>query len=165
MPDRLRELHRVTHSRGSGDRGLHFQRAVDAKHHLIVAHEATNVGSDREQLATMDTRTRAAMGHKTHAVVADRGYLLRQGLGILACGQACIAAYMPKPIPPVPKPRVASADGTLSPFTRQTDTGVRHGGDSSSASATSGTGTCSIAAVLFCATAGQQVLHSAANAR
>jgi hypothetical protein len=77
MPDRLRELHRVTHGRGSGDRGLHFQRAVDAKHHLIVAHEATNVGSDREQLATMDTRTRAAMGHKTHAVVAYRGYLLR----------------------------------------------------------------------------------------
>src|SRR6266436_4347619 len=41
----------ATSGRGSGLVGYNVQSAVDTKHHLIVAHEVTNVGSDRSQLS------------------------------------------------------------------------------------------------------------------
>jgi hypothetical protein len=37
----------ATSGRGSGIVGYNVQSAVDTKHHLIVTHEVTNVGSDR----------------------------------------------------------------------------------------------------------------------
>jgi len=37
-------------TRGTGIVGYNVQTAVDTKHHLIVAHEVTNNGSDRQQL-------------------------------------------------------------------------------------------------------------------
>jgi transposase len=40
-------------TRGNGIVGYSVQTAVDAKHHLIVAHEVTNEGSDRGQLTPM----------------------------------------------------------------------------------------------------------------
>src|SRR5712675_2344383 len=40
----------ATSGRGSGMVGYNVQSAVDTKHHLIVTHEVTNVGSDRSQL-------------------------------------------------------------------------------------------------------------------
>jgi TolA-binding protein len=49
----------ATSGRGSGMVGYNVQSAV-TKHHLIVAHEVTNVGSDRSQLSRMTERARAA---------------------------------------------------------------------------------------------------------
>jgi transposase len=49
-------------TRGTGIVGYNVQTAVDAKHHLIVAHEVTNVGIDRDQLSSMAKQARAAMG-------------------------------------------------------------------------------------------------------
>jgi hypothetical protein len=36
--------------------GYNVQSAVDTRYHLIVAHEVTNVGSDRSQLSRMTGR-------------------------------------------------------------------------------------------------------------
>src|ERR1700731_284767 len=43
----------ATSGRGSGMVAYNVQSAVDITNHLIVAHEVTNVGTDRSQLATM----------------------------------------------------------------------------------------------------------------
>jgi len=52
----------ATSGRGSGMVGYNVQSAVDTKHHLIVTHEVTNVGSDRSQLSGMSEQARAAIG-------------------------------------------------------------------------------------------------------
>ncbi len=49
-------------TRGSGVVGYNVQTAVDAKHHLIVEHEATNIGSDRDQLSGMAKKAGTAIG-------------------------------------------------------------------------------------------------------
>jgi hypothetical protein len=86
----------ATSGRGSGMVGYNVQSAVDTKHHLIVAHEVTNVGSDRSELSRMSERARAAIGSETIEAVADRGYY--SGEEILACEEAGITVYLPKPI-------------------------------------------------------------------
>ena len=45
-------------TRGTGIVGYNVQTAVDTKHHMIVAHEVTNQGSDRRQMANMENRPR-----------------------------------------------------------------------------------------------------------
>jgi len=69
---------------------------VDIKHHLIVAHEVTNVGTDRSQLSHMSKRTKAALEVDTLDVVADRGYFKSEE--ILACDKAGITVTLPKPL-------------------------------------------------------------------
>ena len=64
----------TSHGKATGVVGYNVQAAVDAKHHLIVAHEVTNVGSDRAQLSPMAQAARDAMGKTTLKAVADRGY-------------------------------------------------------------------------------------------
>jgi hypothetical protein len=68
---------------------------VDAKHHLIVAHEVTNVGHDRNQLASMAKQARHATGEDKLIAVADRGYFASEE--ILECEQAGIMVLVPKP--------------------------------------------------------------------
>lgn len=81
-------------TRGSGIVGYNVQAAVDAKHHLIVAHEVTNVGIDRDQLSGMAEQARTAMATEDLTVIADRGYFKSEE--ILACHEAGIAAIVPK---------------------------------------------------------------------
>jgi transposase len=86
----------ATSGRGTGIVGYNVQTAVDAKNHLIVAHEVTNVGNDRGQLTMMAEQARAATGITELTVVADRGYF--SGDEILACDQAGITPFVPKPL-------------------------------------------------------------------
>ena len=85
----------ATSGRGSGIVGYNVQVAVDAKHHLIVAHEVTNEGHDRNQLAPMAMAARDAMGKNKLQAIADRGYY--SGTQIKACDDASIAPMLPKP--------------------------------------------------------------------
>ena len=63
----------ATSGRGSGVVGYNVQTAVDTKHHLIVTHDVTNVGTDRSQLASVAKeakrrlRRRASMSSPTAA--------------------------------------------------------------------------------------------------
>jgi hypothetical protein len=68
---------------------------VDLKHHLIVAHEVTNVGHDRAQLTTMARQAREALGQEGLTVLADRGYFKSEE--ILQCEQQGITPLVPKP--------------------------------------------------------------------
>jgi transposase len=91
----------ATSGRGSGMVGYNVQTAVDAKHHMIVAHEVTNVGHDRDQLFNMARQAREAIEpFKSDeplelTVVADRGYF--KGEEILDCEEAGITTFLPKP--------------------------------------------------------------------
>ena len=86
----------ATSGRGSGVVGYNVQVAVDTEHHLIIAHEVTNTGSDRAQLANIACRAKAVLGVEKLEAVADRGYY--SGEEILACDKAGIAVTLPKPM-------------------------------------------------------------------
>lgn len=85
----------ATSGRGSGMVAYNVQSAVDTTHHLIVAHEVTNAGADRSQLANMAQVAKAALHTDKLEAVADRGYF--KGEEILVCEQAGIAVTLPKP--------------------------------------------------------------------
>jgi transposase len=86
----------ATSGRGSGVVGYNVQVAVETEHHLIVAHEVTNVGSDRSQLASMAKQAKAVLEVEKLDAVADRGYF--SGGQILACEQVGISVTLPKPM-------------------------------------------------------------------
>jgi transposase len=81
-------------TRGNGIVGYNVQTAVDAKHHLIVAHEVTNNGSDRGQLTAMAIQAREAMGTEKLTAIADRGYFKSED--ILASDEAGITVFVAK---------------------------------------------------------------------
>ena len=64
----------ATNGKGTGMVGYNVQAVVDAQHHLIVAHEVTNQGHDRSQLANMTRQAKTATGCEDLRVLADRGY-------------------------------------------------------------------------------------------
>jgi transposase len=81
----------ATSGKGTGTVGYNVQMAVDAEHHLIVAHEVTNIGHDRSQLALMGKKALEATGQEEITALADRGYyddeevLACEGTGVLPC--------------------------------------------------------------------------------
>jgi len=86
----------ATSGRGTGMVGYNVQTVVDAKHHLIIAHEVTNRGHDRQQLAPMAQQAGQAIGHEHLTVLADRGYFNSEQ--IRKCEQGGIATLVPKPL-------------------------------------------------------------------
>jgi transposase len=81
-------------TRGTGIVGYNVQTAVDTKHHLIVAHEVTNNGIDRDQLTSMAKQARDAIATDELTVIADRGYFKSEE--ILATHEAGIHVYVAK---------------------------------------------------------------------
>ncbi len=67
----------ATSGRGSGMVGYNVQAAVDTKHHPIVAHEVTNVGTDNAQLSAMAKQTKAALEDR-QAGCRSRPWLFQQ---------------------------------------------------------------------------------------
>lgn len=68
------DAHTMATSTSRGLVGCNIQTAVDTRHHLIVAHEVTNSGSDRSQLANMALQAKSALETTDLQVIADRGY-------------------------------------------------------------------------------------------
>ena len=85
---------RSMNAKGSGIVGYNVQAAVDAEHHLIVAHDVVMTGSDRAQLSPMAHAAREATGIGKTQIVADRGYY--SGREVLACQNAGILVHVPK---------------------------------------------------------------------
>jgi len=81
---------------GSAVVGYNVQTAVDARHHLIVAHEVTNSVTDSGQLPAMAKAVKKATAHPKPIVLADRGYF--EGYDILECERAGIVTMVPKPL-------------------------------------------------------------------
>jgi transposase len=86
----------ATSGKDTGIVGYNVQTAVDTKNHIIVAHEVTNVGTDRHQLSNMAEQARTEMGVATLDAVADRGYY--EGNEIRVCEEAGITVALPKPL-------------------------------------------------------------------
>jgi len=85
----------ATSGKDTGIVGYNVQAAVDTEHHLIVAHEVTNVGTDRHQLSNMAEQARTEMDVENLEAVADRGYY--EGQEIKDCEDAGISVTLPKP--------------------------------------------------------------------
>jgi len=85
----------ATSGKDTGIVGYNVQMAVDTQHHLIVAHEVTNVGTDRHQLSNMAEQARTEMDVENLEAVADRGYY--EGQEIKDCEDAGISVTLPKP--------------------------------------------------------------------
>jgi transposase len=84
----------ATSGKGTATVGYNVQIAVDAEHHLIVAHEVTNQGYDRHQLAPMAFKAQQAMGREQITALADRGYF--NGDQVLSCEGTGVAPVVPK---------------------------------------------------------------------
>jgi transposase len=84
----------TTSSGEHGTVGYNVQCVVDAKTHLIIAHEVTNVGTDSSHLAAMVQQAQEILDVKSVEAAADRGYY--KGEEILACEQAGATVYIPR---------------------------------------------------------------------
>lgn len=71
------------------------QIAVEAEHHLIVAHELTNEGNDHGQLEPMAKAAQQVLQADSLTVIADTGY--HNGKQAQACEEANITPVVPPP--------------------------------------------------------------------
>ena len=76
--------------------GYNVQTAVEADNHLIVAHEVTMLGFDRDALSMMAVLARDAMTTDQLTAIADKGYY--KGEEIVASEEAGISVVVPKPM-------------------------------------------------------------------
>lgn len=86
----------ATSMRGAGVVGYNVQAAVDTEHHLIVAHDVTNIVTDRTLLSPMARMAKEAMAVEKIDVLADRGYF--SGDEVLACEAIGATPHVPKPL-------------------------------------------------------------------
>lgn len=75
--------------------GYNLQSVVETKHHLIVAHEVTNHGYDRDALSMMACAAKDVMATETIEAIADKGYY--SGEEIVAAEKAGVAVTVSKP--------------------------------------------------------------------
>jgi len=75
--------------------GYNVQSVVETKHHLIVAHEVTNHGYDRDALSMMARAAKDVMASEKIEAVADKGYY--SGEEIVAAENIGVAVTVPKP--------------------------------------------------------------------
>jgi hypothetical protein len=85
----------ATSGRGSGVVGYNVQAAVEIDHHLIVAHDVVQTGSDRAQLEPMGQQAKEALGVDELDVIADRGYFSTEQ--IKDCADAGMTPTLPRP--------------------------------------------------------------------
>ncbi len=76
--------------------GYNVQTAVEADHHLIVAHEVTMLGFDRDSLSMMAAAANDVMTTDQLTAIADKGYY--KGEEIVASEDAGISIVVPKPM-------------------------------------------------------------------
>lgn len=86
------------------------QIAVDPKHHLIVADDVTNQGSDEEQLAPMALAAKEVLGVQALEAAADAGYHV--GSQVAQCEANAITPY-------VPQPKSSSKNAAQGKFTKE----------------------------------------------
>ena len=75
--------------------GYNVQTVVETKNHLIVAHEVTNHGYDRDALSKMAIAAKEVMASEKIEAVADKGYY--KGEEIVAAENAGVAVTVSKP--------------------------------------------------------------------
>lgn len=76
--------------------GYNVQTAVEANHHLIVAHEVTMLGFDRDALSMMAAAANDVMTTDQLTAIADKGYYKSEE--IVASEEAGISVVVPKPM-------------------------------------------------------------------
>lgn len=114
---------RAMRTAGSGTSivGYNVQTAVDARHHLIVAHEVTNVGNDRSQLVNMATQAKEATHCDDLWLIVATSTARRFWLAIK---RASLRTY-PRHKPRTTRPKDSTASGTLSIGLKRMNMNVR----------------------------------------
>jgi transposase len=85
---------KLGYSRGT-EVAYNLQISVDSKHKLIVDHEVTNAGNDKNQLSSMAIRAKEALEAEALEVVADQGYYSSEE--IKNCIDGAVVPYIRKP--------------------------------------------------------------------
>ena len=76
--------------------GYNVQTVFEADHHLIVAHEVTMLGFDRDALSMMAAAAKDVMTTDQLTAIADKGYYKSEE--IVASEDASISVVVPKPM-------------------------------------------------------------------